>query len=200
MVTYDVYNLILYTCIHTTYTQDLEELVHSLQTVNDPLDGDEYSRRHNKKIEIMRKDGWIFEPSTTHSTSSSNTPTLTPGFTSQESHESMTSEVMTSEGVTSAPHYLDTSSPQDVIGKEARRFFEDYGLSDGVIVAYLPADLNEGLALWHMEHDDGDSEVKVFMRSRMCICVCMKSIFTVYALIIGILVCLTYNNITHSFM
>ena len=132
--------------------------MHSLQTVSDPLDGDEYTRRHNKKVESMRKDGWVFEPtSTTHSN--------TPRFTSQESHESMTSE-----GVTSEPHYLDTSSPQDVIGKEARRFFEDYGLSDGVIVAYLPAELNEGLALWHMEHDDGDSEVSKCDQFTLVLC------------------------------
>lgn len=39
-----------------------------------------------------------------------------------------------------------------------RRFFEGHGASDGVIVAYLPARLNEGSRLWHLEHDDGDTE------------------------------------------
>ena len=39
-----------------------------------------------------------------------------------------------------------------------RRFFKKFGKSDGVLVAYLPAEKNEGLALWRMEHRDGDEE------------------------------------------
>jgi hypothetical protein len=53
---------------------------------------------------------------------------------------------------------FDPTGPTDVIGRRARRFFPGYGRSDGVIVAYLPPERNEGLALWHMEHDDGDAE------------------------------------------
>lgn len=44
------------------------------------------------------------------------------------------------------------------IGSKGRRFFPGHGKSDGVIVAYLPADRNEGVAMWHMVHDDGDEE------------------------------------------
>eukprot|EP01034_Spumella_vulgaris_P017844 gene17844-22769_t len=44
------------------------------------------------------------------------------------------------------------------IGKGARRFFKGFGSSDGVIVAYLPPEKNDNVALYHMEHHDGDSE------------------------------------------
>lgn len=44
------------------------------------------------------------------------------------------------------------------IGKQARRFFKGFGSSDGDIVAYLPPEKNEGVALYHMEHNDGDAE------------------------------------------
>ena len=43
-------------------------------------------------------------------------------------------------------------------GKIVRRFFAGHGKSDGEIIAYLPAENNEGLALWRMEHEDGDEE------------------------------------------
>jgi len=42
--------------------------------------------------------------------------------------------------------------------KRTRRFFDGHGASDGVVVAYLPGHLNEGVRLWHLEHDDGDTE------------------------------------------
>ena len=53
---------------------------------------------------------------------------------------------------------FDPSAPQDFINRRGRRFFVGHGKSDGVIVAYLPPEKNEGMALWHMEHDDGDAE------------------------------------------
>jgi hypothetical protein len=46
----------------------------------------------------------------------------------------------------------------DRIGKKARRFFKGFGRSDGVIAGFLPADENDGTALYHMEHWDGDEE------------------------------------------
>jgi len=46
----------------------------------------------------------------------------------------------------------------DTIGKKTRRFFKGFGRSDGVIVGFLPADKNDGTALYHMEHWDGDEE------------------------------------------
>lgn len=44
------------------------------------------------------------------------------------------------------------------IGKFGRRFFYHHGLSNGVITAFLPADRNEGMDIWQMEHSDGDVE------------------------------------------
>ena len=44
------------------------------------------------------------------------------------------------------------------IGKFGRRFFYGHGLSNGVVTAFLPAERNEGLDIWQMEHSDGDVE------------------------------------------
>lgn len=44
------------------------------------------------------------------------------------------------------------------IGKLARRFFKGFDSSDGQIVAYLPPEKNDSIALYHMQHNDGDSE------------------------------------------
>lgn len=46
----------------------------------------------------------------------------------------------------------------EYIGRHARRFFKGFGSSDGLIVGYLPPERNEGIVLYHMEHNDGDSE------------------------------------------
>jgi hypothetical protein len=40
----------------------------------------------------------------------------------------------------------------EFIGLPLRRFFPGHGLSDGIIVGYLPASRNEGMELWRMEH------------------------------------------------
>jgi hypothetical protein len=44
----------------------------------------------------------------------------------------------------------------EYVGKKVRRFFKGFGKSDGRIVGFLPARLNDGVSLWHMEHEDGD--------------------------------------------
>jgi hypothetical protein len=44
------------------------------------------------------------------------------------------------------------------IGTTIRRFFVGVGKADGVIVGQLPAALNDGHCIWHIVHDDGDSE------------------------------------------
>lgn len=53
---------------------------------------------------------------------------------------------------------FDPNAPQDIIGRRGRRFFAGHGKSDGIVLAYLPPEKNEGMPLWHMEHDDGDAE------------------------------------------
>lgn len=52
---------------------------------------------------------------------------------------------------------FDTTA-NDKIGKKARRFFKGFGRSDGVIAGFLSAHDNDGTALYHMEHWDGDEE------------------------------------------
>lgn len=46
----------------------------------------------------------------------------------------------------------------EFLGRKGRRFFPGHGYSDGVIIGYLAAALNDGIELWHMRHDDGDGE------------------------------------------
>ena len=45
-----------------------------------------------------------------------------------------------------------------LLGKRCRRYFTGYGKSDGVLIAHLAGKRNEGLALLHCVHDDGDEE------------------------------------------
>jgi hypothetical protein len=51
-------------------------------------------------------------------------------------------------------------SPEDnaYIGQQVRRFFSGHGRSDGAVVGYLPPEKNDGLAMWRIEHGDGDEE------------------------------------------
>jgi hypothetical protein len=43
------------------------------------------------------------------------------------------------------------------IGMKCRKFYHnDY--TDGIVIAYLPADINDGIALWFYLHDDNDYE------------------------------------------
>lgn len=46
----------------------------------------------------------------------------------------------------------------ELIGRKGRRYFSKFGVSDGVIVAMLTAEKNEGVALFRMIHNDGDRE------------------------------------------
>lgn len=69
-----------------------------------------------------------------------------------------------------APQELDISSSAmdtirsdaegaEFIGVPVRRFFRGLAApSDGTVVAFLPAYLNDGASLWHVLHDDGDEE------------------------------------------
>ena len=43
------------------------------------------------------------------------------------------------------------------VSKRCRKFYDNKPI-EGVIIAYLPGSENEGTPLWHMKHDDGDSE------------------------------------------
>jgi hypothetical protein len=55
--------------------------------------------------------------------------------------------------------WLFANDPHDLVGKKCRRFFRSSGISDGIVVAYLSAELNESkIELFYLEHDDGDQE------------------------------------------
>ena len=49
------------------------------------------------------------------------------------------------------------SSGHEWVGQRVRRFFDMSTISDGVVVAWLPAQADDP-ALWHVRHDDGDEE------------------------------------------
>jgi len=49
-------------------------------------------------------------------------------------------------------------SQSEFIGKCVRRYFPGFGLADGAVVAHLTAEENDGHAMWHIVHEDGDSE------------------------------------------
>lgn len=49
-------------------------------------------------------------------------------------------------------------SQNPMIGNTIRRFFHRHGKADGVVVGQLPSELNDGHCIWHVVHNDGDSE------------------------------------------
>jgi hypothetical protein len=45
------------------------------------------------------------------------------------------------------------------VGRRVRRFFRSIAQpSDATVISFLPAVMNDGIALWHLFHDDGDEE------------------------------------------
>ena len=46
----------------------------------------------------------------------------------------------------------------EFIGLRVRRFFPNFGVTDGTISAYLPPEKNDNIPLWHIVHDDQDEE------------------------------------------
>ena len=60
--------------------------------------------------------------------------------------------------VTSQDQEPNPNLAHKLLGKRCRRYFTGYGKSDGVLIAHLAGKRNEGLALLHCVHDDGDEE------------------------------------------
>lgn len=126
----------------------------------------------------MVEEGWLFEilpsgttaltaSSSTSSSSSSSGNTGEPVSTLSRVSSFMNNEAIPSTNLISSAsesnlnmytQFDPLTAPSAAIGKSTRRFQIGYGKSDGVIVAYLPPEKNEGFALWHMEHDDGEEE------------------------------------------
>lgn len=50
------------------------------------------------------------------------------------------------------------SEGHEHLGRRVRRRFGRQGVMDGTIVGWLPEEQNEGMELWHIQHDDGDNE------------------------------------------
>lgn len=66
----------------------------------------------------------------------------------------------------------------EYIGLPLRRFFPGHGLSDGIIVGYLPASRNEGMELWRMEHQVNICMLGLYicMYIFICIGICVYNI------------------------
>jgi hypothetical protein len=47
---------------------------------------------------------------------------------------------------------------KNFIEKHVRRFFDEKEYEDGIVVAFLPGEKNDGLCLWHVLYDDDDEE------------------------------------------
>jgi hypothetical protein len=54
------------------------------------------------------------------------------------------------------------TSGSELLGRRVKRSFAKDRRKEtfmcGTVVGWLPADANDGLALWHVRHDDGDEE------------------------------------------
>jgi hypothetical protein len=129
---------------------DLEDVVHRTQQVPDRVDD---VAVHDKK-EVMKREGWIFDVD------------LEGKVTLLELEEKLAevrrqSQKGKGEEAEEESLVAEIESYQQglsVIGRRGRRFFDNHGKSDGTIIAFLRSGLNDGLCLWHMEHDDGDCE------------------------------------------
>jgi hypothetical protein len=92
------------------------------------------------EVDDMLQQGWIFAPSIPAPTASKAFPTdpSTVPAIHRSGQQAMEAELM---------H----------LGSRCRFFYEG-AVVDGRVEAFLPAAVNEGLALWHVRHDDGDAE------------------------------------------
>lgn len=123
---------------------DLEKVVHDkVQDCPDVVKTEETERQKQLEREEMVEDGWVFDPSV---------PCLAVSET----------ETAADGGPSSSSETADVSSPMDyasMINKRVRRHFRGFGISDGIVTAYLPpARSEDGGVGFHVVHDDGDEE------------------------------------------
>eukprot|EP01041_Mallomonas_annulata_P007822 gene7822-15997_t len=113
---------------------ELEGVLRSVQQEEDVQDDDDEEGERSKEQERqgMEQEGWVF---------------------GDDKPDNV-------EGAGAGPDETDTltGGGAQLLGRRVRRFFSGIGVSDGVLTAFLSADRNEGEALWHMRHDDGDEE------------------------------------------
>lgn len=134
---------------------NLEDVVHATQEVPDKVDE---IAAQDKRV-TMKQEGWVFDVEV-------------EGKCMLEELEKQYVELKGKEPETIAKRKAVREQTEEAlvaeieslkrgvsfIGRRGRRFFDNHGKSDGTIVAFLRGGLNEGMALWHMEHDDGDCE------------------------------------------
>eukprot|EP00607_Mallomonas_marina_P007746 CAMPEP_0182416520 /NCGR_PEP_ID=MMETSP1167-20130531/823_1 /TAXON_ID=2988 /ORGANISM="Mallomonas Sp, Strain CCMP3275" /LENGTH=632 /DNA_ID=CAMNT_0024589349 /DNA_START=132 /DNA_END=2030 /DNA_ORIENTATION=- len=136
---------------------ELESVLHEVQTEEDVQDEAEAEREREKARETMLAEGWLFE----HQKEEEMEVEKERGGEGEGEGEMDEKEKDMKEkekGVkaekTTVPPVTQGSTH---IGQRVRRFFKRQA-ADGCITAYLPPSRNEGLPLWHMQHDDGDEE------------------------------------------
>ena len=114
---------------------ELEEEIRASQKADDICDADGLSIQQQRQRQQMEEEGWVFFRDDKEALNSNPSP--------QDA------------GVAVACSEDDGSA---YLGAKVRRFYADFGKSDGVVQAFLPGSRNDGVALWHMVHEDGDEE------------------------------------------
>lgn len=137
--------------------RELEEFVHDTQQSPDKVD--ESSARG--KREVMEQDGWIFDSEVDGKIKLEELQHKLTELRRQDNKDSPSKELPIQHEPTEQSLLEEVEAFQrgvSMIGRRGRRFFDSHGKSDGTIVAFMRSGLNDGIALWHMEHDDGDCE------------------------------------------
>jgi hypothetical protein len=138
--------------------RELEEFVHGTQQAPDKVD--ESSARD--KREVMQQDGWIFDAEVEGKAALEELEKrLTEARSRDHTDQPLSKKRPTQQEPTEESLLEEMEACQrgvSMLGRRGRRFFDNHGKSDGTIVAFMRSGLNDGIALWHMEHDDGDCE------------------------------------------
>jgi hypothetical protein len=145
---------------------DLEEAIHDTQESPDELD--EVAKDKRK---VMAADGWVFDSEVEGrvkltAMQLAADEAAAAGASQELGGSCLNRRNGTKEDASSLQKYADECLAEcehlkegfSFIGKRVRKFFSGHGISDGNIVGYLRGGLNDGVSLWHMEHDDGDCE------------------------------------------
>ena len=144
---------------------ELEAVVRSVQLIDDEDDDVEAEREKVEARAVMVTEGWKFKEEKKEEKKEDVEKVVREerklrgkrGREETEFNEIVVNKIE-KEVEKEAENGNDYTEQMKFLGKPLRRFFKGHGKSDGILVGYLPADKNEGMELWRMEHQDGDEE------------------------------------------
>jgi hypothetical protein len=122
---------------------ELEECIHSIQKLPDKKEDEEAEAENRKEREEMLSEGWIFLP---------ESETAAANINSREKGGKKGGGSSFPVNVTGGVEGF------EYVGKTVRRYFPKFGISDGIIIAILPGEKNDGITLYRLIHNDGDRE------------------------------------------